>query len=680
MATISHSIYPSQLSIYPSQLSISPSQLSIYPSQLPAGYIRLLKILPRAVSNGPYLNLELSIAALLPEAGRRPNYLALSYVWGPPNQEKKLVYVNGCPFTVGRNLESALLHLQDKILLPIWIDAICINQVDDSEKSAQVAQMGTVYSSAQETIIWLQEGTPETDNLLSQMENVGAQAINAGIWNLEPNDMKNFPNVDIQKSHIANALQCLMDTTRKSGQFPMSALVDFSYRPWFRRAWIVQELSLATQYRFMCGHRGVSGDIFIAAVLFCVLWFANELAPLGARGVAKLIGAGKALWRNSPMIAGAFQKVFNKQQFMISARAAATLGTRRKVRFGAGLTLMQLLVSAFISQSDGPLDASEPKDRVYAFLGIARDSQELGIRPDYRDHVTYQHVYTQVAGAIIRAGRLDILGLCRVGYLRTEPYSKVDRDSALPSWVPDWSKPIVTAWGQCFEDGIYQASRNLPRINAAPTVLITPPLAATLRLKALFLGTVSQLGSAWTPHWEKEFDYAAAQLLFQEVEQFLSQSVSIRVYTDQQRSEGPWRIPIGDKEVNPLGITVRATARSYNEYLELKHFMASLQQPQYRQTITLLTSIRGRWASYLINMKDMWDARPCVTGYGHVGLCPLETRVHDEIWLPVGAHVPYIFRKTSPSDRRLVGEAFLYGVMDGELSCIEQHLCELNVV
>ncbi|RYO95065.1 hypothetical protein DL762_000258 [Monosporascus cannonballus] len=666
MAATSHSTYP--------------SQLSIYPSQLPAGYIRLLTILPRAASNSPYLNLELRIVALSPEAGRRPSYLALSYVWGPPDQEKKLVYVNGCPFAVGRNLESALLHLQDKILLPIWIDAICINQVDDSEKSAQVAQMGTVYSSAQETIIWLQEGTPETDNLFSQMEDVGTQAIHAGIWNLEPNDMKIWPNVDFQKSHIRNALQRLMDTIRKGRQFPMTALVDFSYRPWFRRAWIVQELSRPTQYRFMCGHRAVSGDVFIAAFFFCVLWFANELAPLATSGVSKLIGAGKALWRNPPMIGGAFQRIINEQQFMISPRAATTLGTRRKVRYGAGLTLMQALVNAFTLTSDGPLEASVPKDKVYAFLGVARDSQELGIQPDYSDHVTYQHVYTQVAGALIRAGRLDILGLCRVGYLRTEPYSKVARDPALPSWVPDWNRPIVTAWSQCFEDGIYHASRNMPRINAAPTVLITPPLAATLRLKAMFLGTVSQLGSAWTPQWEKEFDYAAAQLLFQEVEQFLSQSVSIRVYTDQQRSEGPWRIPIGDKEVNPLGITARATTRSYNEYLELKHFMASLQQQGKGQVITFLTSIRGLWASYMSNMKDMWDARPCVTGYGHVGLCPLETRVHDEIWLPVGAHVPYIFRKTSTSDWRLVGEAFLYGVMDGELSCIEQDLYELNVV
>jgi hypothetical protein len=40
----------------------------------------------------------------------------------------------------------------------LWIDAICIDQENSSEKNHQVQQMGRIYSSAAETIAWLDDG------------------------------------------------------------------------------------------------------------------------------------------------------------------------------------------------------------------------------------------------------------------------------------------------------------------------------------------------------------------------------------------------------------------------------------------------------------------------------------------------------------------------------------------
>ncbi|KAK7187683.1 heterokaryon incompatibility protein [Paraphaeosphaeria sporulosa] len=42
----------------------------------------------------------------------------------------------------------------------MWIDAICINQTDDEEKSKQVAMMGDVFSLASCVTAWLE---PEED-------------------------------------------------------------------------------------------------------------------------------------------------------------------------------------------------------------------------------------------------------------------------------------------------------------------------------------------------------------------------------------------------------------------------------------------------------------------------------------------------------------------------------------
>ncbi len=46
--------------------------------------------------------------------------------------------------------------------LPVWIDAICINQNDVLEKNHQVAMMGEVYSGAAEVLVWLGEDDKQT--------------------------------------------------------------------------------------------------------------------------------------------------------------------------------------------------------------------------------------------------------------------------------------------------------------------------------------------------------------------------------------------------------------------------------------------------------------------------------------------------------------------------------------
>lgn len=80
---------------------------------------------------------------------------ALPHVWGNPEPSKE-IQVNSSICRVGPNLHSALRHLRsENQLRRLWVDAVCINQQDDAEKSHQVAQMGQAYSGAEQTIAWL---------------------------------------------------------------------------------------------------------------------------------------------------------------------------------------------------------------------------------------------------------------------------------------------------------------------------------------------------------------------------------------------------------------------------------------------------------------------------------------------------------------------------------------------
>lgn len=119
-----------------------------------------------------------------------PEYVALSYTWGSPD-ELETITLNGKPFAIRRNLPTALAtlrrHLREATVLwkaqklkhrdnlvlnrkaLFWIDAICIDQQNDEEKTHQVNRMDKIFSGAEYIIAWL--GT-ECEGVLAWLETV----------------------------------------------------------------------------------------------------------------------------------------------------------------------------------------------------------------------------------------------------------------------------------------------------------------------------------------------------------------------------------------------------------------------------------------------------------------------------------------------------------------------------
>jgi Heterokaryon incompatibility protein (HET) len=70
--------------------------------------------------------------------------------------EKKRIYLNSQDFMVYPNLLSALEQFaKAKMADFYWIDAICINQNDFTEREIQVNMMVHIYSRADQVDIWL---------------------------------------------------------------------------------------------------------------------------------------------------------------------------------------------------------------------------------------------------------------------------------------------------------------------------------------------------------------------------------------------------------------------------------------------------------------------------------------------------------------------------------------------
>lgn len=132
---------------------------------------RLLTIL----STKPEISCRLEVA----EFGDELSFNALSYVWGDPTLTETIL-VNEHRIQVTKNLISALryapYHLsrsKNATSLKLWVDAICINQMDRTEKGHQVSMMKDIYSQSSIVLCWL--GSP-TDRIHTAMDAVQAVA------------------------------------------------------------------------------------------------------------------------------------------------------------------------------------------------------------------------------------------------------------------------------------------------------------------------------------------------------------------------------------------------------------------------------------------------------------------------------------------------------------------------
>jgi hypothetical protein len=125
--------------------------------------IRLVKVLPDLSEDG-HIQCEVTQSTV-----SEASWTCLSYTWGDPDLSTcEIIRMNGCDFDVRRNLFDFLRLLQSSKRLSnpklsamsqrhYWIDALCIDQTNNSERNHQVAQMGEIFAGAELVHIWLGE-------------------------------------------------------------------------------------------------------------------------------------------------------------------------------------------------------------------------------------------------------------------------------------------------------------------------------------------------------------------------------------------------------------------------------------------------------------------------------------------------------------------------------------------
>ncbi|XXH01949.1 hypothetical protein Hte_008312 [Hypoxylon texense] len=310
----------------------------------------------------------------------QPEYKALSYCWG--DATKRLpIEVNDQIIYISESLVHALYSVKSKPGDLLWVDAICINQDDPIEKANQVRLMHLIYSKAEATIVWLGGAGPNTKYAHTFLENMDRIGAHTFLQRLDLLGERHARPISVTKFNAA-----LRITQRPARA--LRGLHELLAMPYWERVWIIQEIARAQAVSVRCGS------------------FRFDLNTLIACSVHV-----KDLPQRSRTLINAIEE-FRRQE--LDAQ-----------RGGLRMSLLEALLRSRYSL------ATNPRDKIYAMLGLTRDGQDLVPTPTYTESV--EEVFRQLSMAFLRSPRpIDSVLLSLWAPLKiTVEYT--------PSWVVDWA-------------------------------------------------------------------------------------------------------------------------------------------------------------------------------------------------------------------------------------------------
>ncbi|KAM0417194.1 hypothetical protein ACHAPT_012831 [Fusarium lateritium] len=608
-----------------------------------------------------------------------PAFKALSYVWGDDHKTRLIWIINSPGGKLGKckkssipvteSLDTALRYLRRRReAITLWIDQICINQADNGERSEQVGLMGSIYSRAEQVLAWLGPPGDGSDALMNAWRDIGQGARDLGLesyltreqYHLVQPIMTNVNPADEATKHFQSLI------ARTAAAFaPLlreRVLGNWFERPYFTRAWIVQEFCLCADTVFVCGTKAAAVELVMLAVLMLQFAIGNAVRS-----------DFKAL-RLPEMPLERLQEVMEEP----TSRLFSCRAIRQK---HGGEQLHVLLRKLFV---DHDTRASEHRDRVFALLGLAVDADRLRIRPDYiSSEGGTGRILTQTARVLIEtSGRVDTLCYSQ--------FPKAPELTDLPSWVPDWRsnlRPSFYTVNEHTDLHLFAASGEDSVVQVIPAPKGDPNI---LGLRGCLVDVVEKVaeGGGWM---DLSWDHIRYLGFFAQVEELWQRSMNkdypIHGETTRHRKEqARWRVPIGGIYWTVGGGSARATpdvAIYHDQCLKnLQYFDEMSQRPsaeeddrQGQQSWEERRQSGQIGQNYRDSMGVMQGKRPFLTRMGYLGMGPVEAQPGDAVVIFCGGRIPFVLHPLEPSSRfregqdgmfSFVGEAYCDGVMDGE--------------
>jgi hypothetical protein len=584
----------------------APSQTLYFPL-LQGQVIRLLQLMPGVRDD------VVSTRMLVAELGYHPDYEALSYVWGDPNNTVPIT-CNGREMPITRNLDAAFRRVRypDRVRT-LWADAMCINQRNMAERSHHVGFMGDVYRNANTVLVCM---GPDSDGKAEDVASLVKE--NAELVSKYSSilDMPVLPGNDT-----------VLDDPRWAAMATLTQCV------WFSRAWVMQEVGLAKVPIVLYG----SIEFKYRDLMNLATWVTHSAPMLEVRAGVSFHTSHMDWgdWTPDWKLTSTFPKV----------------------------TLLDLLNH---TQS---LGCKEYRDHIYAFLShpLAQRGGKLIVEPDYEKPI--KEIYLELGIQMFEQEGLRLLSPVE----HTEETLCED----FPTWIP-LSRPVEIT--QC-TFGIYTGFYYDASVGMEPG---TPQLIeeSCIKTRGIVLGTV-RTGYEFLPS-----DFESPIIADTNKEALGARKTLDLIWKEVQDAEGPHFYGKEDR-VTAFSLTLCAGLSTYRpadlnfaqhqrEFAAYWAFHTSTQQAKSNGN-SLITpaaesSSKEDCEKFLVDMNLVCDGRSFFfTQTGFYGLGPLILKPGDICCILFGAKVPFILRQSDGSGKyRLVGEAYLHGVMRGEAAHMEQ--------
>ena len=561
-------------------------------------------------------------------------YSAISWYWGDANVRSNIV-VDGHTVSVPRNAEVALRYLHHQqptyprklrsksFTNRLWLDAICINQYDLTERGSQVAMMASIYSEARLVLVWLGEPNSMTERATASLKLIYEQC-RAHLSYAEDIDRELYTD-GIWLQRLSEPLPFQID---------WPALSDLFWSDWFDRLWVVQEFALSKTAFCYQGNYCMHWTTLVRAARWLREWL--DLHPEERhylRGIYRCLGLAN-LRAGDRAGGGAGCKIKGRHA-----------GECRIGRCCGGDELLGLLTDF------GSRICTNPRDKIYALLGLMRPETAARIVPDYT--APLKDVFAiATALSITESADLGIWDQRTRGSASWDSY----RSQSWPTWVPHLAEQTDPATDVLALPSGYTADCGIRAI--AQHKLDNLGSLSLLGVKVDTINSISPMIERTGTWWRVEDCKTLLCIAYEQM-------------------SGASCFPAGQNAAQVLAYTITAGPRlngqlvsEPNSEWEAK-FAALVQTVSDVATGDLRELAISQLASGRVDFRDYLRAageateRRCfyTTSSGLFGLCPGNAAKGDEVCILFGSRTPHVLRAES-DHWLLVGNCYAHGVMD----------------
>ena len=590
---------------------------------LRTGEIRLLEL--KAGRCGNAVHCTLRNVAL----NDKPTYESLSYCWGKERGDDA-VYCGNKSIPVTRNLLGALQHLRrEDRSRTLWADALSIDQRNVKERGQQVGMMRDIFRYGERTVVWLGpagQDSPRAVQLIRQL-------------------------ADASQGQETSALPAKLAASHPPLYDPAwGALASLLKRPWWHRAWIVQEATVSSRVVFRCG-----GETFS--------WDDIERAVRHAVNLGFFVASGGS---------ATFQ-------------ALSLFQTRKSFQNAQRPPLHDVLLQHRSSL------ATDARDKVFGLLSLAdeEDVAAMNIQADYNRSSV--ELFTSISRSLLASGNL---GAFKAAGVRIKPSGLI-----LPSWVSDWSVSdstvaLDTPVSLDYDEKPSHNTGMTPHFDASSSTTCQPVFTKndTLKLQGIPIDQIEAVGvlsrTRYLRHVSHMFElFVQCHDILEQLDNWeeIARIRTNKLYpTGERLRDAYWstlyagRVPPYLRSehhdsrykyyilVRMLRAIVRGTIpwfpRSTGKTWYNRFFFASLQ---IAWRVLGLTPSKIQGIGFPPESRLPNGRRMVRTKKGYIGLAPRGTREGDWVVVCEGGRVPLVVRREGKG-WVLVGEGYVHGIMGGE--------------